>query len=144
MNHYPTIAFIGGGNMTRNIVMGLIADHYPVEKIWVSNRSIEKLIFFREQAHVNVSPDNRIAAEQADILILAIKPQQVKSVCEEIKDIVAKKKPLIISVAVGITTVMIEKWLGNKPAIVRVMPNTPTSVRAGASGIYANPVTDEI
>ncbi len=135
------ITFIGGGNMARNIVMGLIANGYPAQHLCVTNRSAEKLTFFREEAGIHVSLDNGEAAKTADVIILAIKPQQIKAVCEQLKAIIAVKKPLIISVAVGVTTAMLEKWLGKNLAIVRVMPNTPTSLRVGASGLYANSLT---
>lgn len=133
-----TLTFIGGGNMTRNIVRGLLATGYSAENIWVTNRSAEKLTFFREEAGVHVTLDNGEGATLADVLILAIKPQQMKAVCEQLKPIISEKKPLIISVAGGITTAMLEKWLGKNLSIVRTMPNVPTSLKVGATGIFAN------
>ncbi|WP_423063221.1 pyrroline-5-carboxylate reductase family protein [Candidiatus Paracoxiella cheracis] len=70
--------------------------------------------------------------------MIAVEPGAVKTVCEEIKDIVAEKSPLIISVASDVNDSHMREWLGNDAAIVRVMPNTPSSVGAGASGLYAN------
>lgn len=134
----PTITFIGGGNMARNIIIGLVNSEYDPNQIWVTNRGAEKLNFFREKLGVHTTQDNREGVSHADIIVIAVEPASVKTVCEKIKDIVAEKSPLIISVASGVNDSHMREWLGNEAAIVRVMPNTPSSVGAGASGLYAN------
>ncbi len=134
----PTIAFIGGGNMTRSIVTGLLANGYDADRIWVGNRTPEKLNFFRDNGGVHVTQDNREAAQRADIVVFAVKPQQIETVCKELSDIILAKHPLIISVALGVNTILITRWLGGHLAVVRAMPNTPASVRAGATGLFAN------
>lgn len=134
----PIITFIGGGNMSRNIVTGLINSKYDPKQVWIANRGEKKLAFFREKLGVHTTQDNREAAQQADIIVIAVEPSVVKSVCEEIRDIVKEKSPLIISVASGVNDSHMREWLGNETAIVRVMPNTPSSVAMGASGLYAN------
>lgn len=132
-----TIAFIGGGNMTRYIVLGLIANGYPPQKIWIANRSIEKLSYFKEECGVHVTQDNHEAIAAADLVIFSVKPQQLQAVCHSVAEEIRQRKPLVISVAVGITTQMLEKWLGASLAIVRAMPNTPCAVQAGAIGLFA-------
>lgn len=134
----PTIAFIGGGNMARSIIIGLINSQYDPKRVWVTNRGAEKLAFFRDTLGVNTTQDNCAAATQADIIVIAVEPDQVKTVCADIKEIIVKKSPLIISVASGVNDSSMREWLGNDVAIVRAMPNTPSSVGAGATGLFAN------
>ena len=143
MNH-PTITFIGGGNMTRSLVSGLIAHQYAPQKICVTNRRAEKLAFFQDQLGVQTTQDNAQGARQAEVLVLSVEPLQLKTVCEELKGIVAEKKPLIISVINGATIALMQKMLGDTTAIVRTMPNTPASVRAGATGMVANTHTSVV
>lgn len=136
---HPTVAFIGGGNMTRSLVLGLVASDYDLHHIWVSSRTAEKLEFFQDKLGIQITQDNCEVVDHAEVLILAVKPHQVKTVCQEIKSNVAERKPLIISVANGITDAMIRKWLQEHIAVVRAMPNTPASVAASATALYANP-----
>lgn len=134
----PTITFIGGGNMARNIVIGLINSGYDPRRIWVTNRGAKKLVFFRDKLGVHTTQDNCEGAQQADIIVIAVEPCVVKIVCEEIKNIVAEKSPLIISIVNGVNDSHMRGWLGENTAIVRVMPNTPSSVGAGVSGLFAD------
>lgn len=132
-----TITFIGSGNMTRAIVGGLLANGYDAKHIWATNRTAEKLVFFYDQYHVHTTQNNREGAKHADILILAIKPDQLQVVCDELKDIIAEKKPLIISVVTGISVSLLQSWLNDSAIIVRAIPNTAVMVGAGAIGLYA-------
>ncbi|MBT8506688.1 pyrroline-5-carboxylate reductase [Coxiella-like endosymbiont of Rhipicephalus sanguineus] len=132
------ITFIGGGNMACNIVVGLLANGYDSNCICVTNPTSDKLTFFREKCKVRTTQNNREGATNADAIILAVKPNQVKGVCEELKDIVNTLHPLIISVAVGVRVKLLQQWLQSEPAIVRAMPNTPASVGAGATALFAN------
>lgn len=134
----PVITFIGGGNMARSLVVGLIANGYDPKKIMVTNRGGEKLGFFRDKLGVQTTQNNAEGASQADVLVLSVEPLQIKAVCEELKEIIIKKKPLIISVINGATIQLIQQIIGADVAIVRAMPNTPASVGAGATGLYAN------
>lgn len=138
MNKHLNIAFIGCGNLSTSLVRGLLASSYPKEKIWVTNRSIEKNQSLRDTLGVNAGEDNHEAAKHADVIVLGVKPQQMQSLAKDIASIVKEKKPLIISVAIGISTEMLSNWLGGDLAIVRSMPNTPALVSVGASGLYAN------
>ena len=134
------IAFIGGGNMANAIIGGLLAKNIDPQKIivaepWDVNRNkIAKL-------GVRVTESNGEAARDGDIVILAVKPQVAKSVCEELSK--EKELPLIISIAAGIPLESLEGWssaqggAGKKPHVVRVMPNTPALVGEGASGAFA-------
>lgn len=143
MKKQLNIAFVGCGNLSTSLVRGLLASGYPKEKIWVTNRSAEKNQLLRESLEVHAGEDNHKAVKHANVIVLGVKPQQMQALAKEIAVIVQEKKPLIISVAIGISTEMLSNWLGGEFAIVRSMPNTPAIVSTGASGLYANTlVTD--
>ncbi len=133
-----TIAFIGGGNMASSIIGGLCASGFDAANIWVSDPITESLERLSQTAPVNTTADNAVAIEHADVLILAVKPQIMKSVCTAVAANVQARKPLIISIAAGIESASLEHWLGGGLAIVRCMPNTPALVRCGATGLCAN------
>jgi len=132
------ICFIGGGNMASSLISGLINNQYPSNKITVTDPDKLKLEQLKQQFSINVETDNLKAVECADVLVLAVKPQILKNVCDNIKDITQKTKPLIISIAAGIRSTDIERWLGGSHALVRCMPNTPALIQAGATGLFAN------
>ncbi|MFT5574980.1 MAG: pyrroline-5-carboxylate reductase [Bermanella sp.] len=133
-----TIAFIGGGNMASSIIGGLCASGFDAANIWASDPVAESLQRLSQVAAVNTTSDNAIAIEHADVLVLAVKPQIMKTVCTAIAADVHARKPLIISIAAGIESASLESWLGGALAIVRCMPNTPALVRCGATGLCAN------
>ncbi|MFY0678154.1 MAG: pyrroline-5-carboxylate reductase [Neptuniibacter sp.] len=137
MSTNPTLAFIGAGNMARAIIGGLITNGYPAENIWASEPDTSKLLDLKDQG-LKTTGNNNEAVAAADIVILAIKPQVLKTVAEEIADAVQMKQPLILSVAAGIMTTSMDQWLGGNTSIVRCMPNTPALVQTGANGLYAN------
>jgi len=132
------IAFIGAGNMTTSFVGGLIADGYDHSKIFVSNPTDQKLKRFKDSFKVNVSTNNISIVEQADVVVLAVKPKVLHEVAVEIKEAVQKTQPLIISIAAGIRASDLLRWLGGKVAIVKGMPNTPALIRCSATAMYAN------
>ncbi|MGB0466439.1 MAG: pyrroline-5-carboxylate reductase [Pontibacterium sp.] len=138
MSTQPTLAFIGAGNMARAIIGGLIDNGYPAEKIRASEPNLSKLSDLSAQG-IQVFSDNAAAVSHADLVVLSVKPQILKAVAEAIADAVQAKQPLIVSVAAGIMSPDIDRWLGGNTAIVRCMPNTPSLVQTGASGLFANP-----
>lgn len=133
----PKIAFIGAGNMAKAIIGGLLAEEYRHEDIMATSPRMETLDKIHEQFSIHITTDNTQAAAWADVVVLAVKPQLLKDVIMEIKGALAHR-PLIISVAAGITTDSMVAWLAAEHAIVRCMPNTPAQLRAGASGLFAN------
>jgi len=130
------IAFIGAGNMAKAIIGGLLAEGYSRTQIIAAGPRMETLDKVKQEFHIDITTDNAAAA-QADVVVLGVKPQMLKDVALGLRASLAHK-PLIISVAAGITTASIASWLGDDQAIVRCMPNTPSQLRAGASGLYAN------
>ncbi|PIZ05002.1 MAG: pyrroline-5-carboxylate reductase [Gammaproteobacteria bacterium CG_4_10_14_0_8_um_filter_38_16] len=142
MNKNKAIAFIGAGNMARAMIAGLIQNHFPADHIWASSPNIATHPHYKNDFHIHTTDNNIEAAKQADIIVFAVKPWLMETVCQEIKNVLHEKQPLLISFVTGITTPTISRYLENKhSAIVRTMPNIASSVGAGATGLFANDFT---
>lgn len=137
-----SIAFIGGGNMARSLIGGLVERGMPAARIHVAepvNALREALARdFGVQVHARAEQ----AAPQAAVWVLAVKPQVMRSVCESLADAARAIEPLVVSIAAGITGSQLERWLGaderHPVAVVRTMPNTPALLGAGITGLHAN------
>ncbi len=136
-----TIAFIGAGNMASAIIGGLINSGSNPQSIWACDPGQDKLEQLAEQFGIRTTTDNLTAIPQADVIILAVKPQIMESVLAPLQTALQNSKPLIISVAAGINLHSLSTWCGGPLPIVRCMPNTPALVGQGASGLYANSET---
>ncbi len=132
------ISFIGAGNMARSLINGLLADGRDPATIWISDRNDDQRLQLEQQFQLHATASNIEAANNSDIVILAVKPQVMQEVCIELRDSVQQKKPLLISIAAGIREEDINRWLGGDVAIVRAMPNTPALIQTGATALYAN------
>ena len=136
------IAFVGGGNMARSLVGGLVARGRAAGTI----RIAEPVAALREAlAHdfgVRVFADNAEAVAGADTWVLAVKPQVMRQVCEGLAAQAQASRPLVVSIAAGITSTQLERWLGGALAVVRTMPNTPALLGAGVTGLFANARVD--
>ncbi|MGB5306316.1 MAG: pyrroline-5-carboxylate reductase [Gammaproteobacteria bacterium] len=138
-----TLAFIGAGNMACSLVGGLIADGWDPARIHVADADPQQLERVSGRFPVTTTSTNPDAAAQADVVILAVKPQSIKEVALELADTVAQSRALVISIAAGIRETSLRGWLGKQTAIVRAMPNTPALVQSGATALYANPAVNE-
>ncbi|MGH1486245.1 MAG: pyrroline-5-carboxylate reductase [Cellvibrionaceae bacterium] len=136
------ITFIGAGNMAASIIGGLIKQGYNAGNIIASDPNQSSLDQLQQQFGIAISTDNLKACEQAKVVVLAVKPQILKLVCETLKPGLTTS-PLIISIAAGIGINSLSNWLGNELPIVRCMPNTPALVQQGATGLYANAKVDD-
>lgn len=138
------ITFIGAGNMARSLIAGLIEDNAAVD-ITVADPTEEQLDIIRGQwPSCLTTTDNIQAVSQADLIVLAVKPQIMKLVCEGLAPALKDRKPLIVSIAAGVSESSLSLWLGGLLPVVRCMPNTPALVQSGMSGLYANSrVSDE-
>ena len=134
--------FIGGGNMASCIVSGLSNTNTDKYKITVCDPNQAKLDLLKEKYKVEICLSNKKAVKHADLLILAVKPQSIRSVINEIQSLI-KSSAIIISVAAGVKTTSIKSWLGKSNVIIRAMPNTPSAVLCGATGLYTKPGTSE-
>ncbi len=136
------IAFIGGGNMASSIIGGMLANGFQPEQICVGNRGAEKCRRLKETYGIATTLNNHAAVADADIVIMAVKPQVMGTV---IADLASSISPgsVVVSVAAGIQLSNLQEWLGESRAIVRVMPNTPSMVRCGAAGLFANELVND-
>ncbi len=138
-----SIAFIGGGNMARSLIGGLLASGSDPDHLWVAEPDAGQREILRGRFGVHTSPDNRDIAARAEVLVLAVKPQALRAVVEDLAEIVHTCQPLIISIAAGVREPDLRHWLGGEVAIVRTMPNTPALVGSGATALFANPWVSE-
>lgn len=136
-----TIAFIGGGNMARSLIGGLIADGFPADRIRVAEPDAEQRGNLSATFGITVTGDNREAVADADGVVLAVKPQIIRDVATELAADLARSGAVVISIAAGIRESDLSRWLGDGLPVVRVMPNTPSLVQTGATALYANPAT---
>ncbi|MEE8058808.1 MAG: pyrroline-5-carboxylate reductase [Pseudomonadales bacterium] len=134
----PSIAFIGAGNMANSIIGGLVAKGFAAGSIIASDPYPESLATLRKVAQVRTTDNNHDAIADADVVVLAVKPQVMKSILEDLAPAAQHHKPLFISIAAGIESRSLDKWLGGKMAIVRCMPNTPALVQTSATALFAN------
>jgi len=137
------IAFIGAGNMASSLIGGLISKGFPAQHICASDPYEATLKNIAAQYSIRTTQNNNEAIAGADVIVLAVKPQVMKAVTENIASVVQKQKPLVVSIAAGISLESLQHWLGEKTAIVRCMPNTPALVQLGATGMFANPNVSE-
>lgn len=134
------ILFIGGGNMARSLVLGLIANQMSAKNLLVIDPNAEQ----REQlTHLGVATyanADDLPTLAIDAIVFAVKPQVMPAVAKSLTPLVQRHHPLVISVAAGIRCQDLDRWLGGHRAIVRTMPNTPAMVQSGATGLFANPL----
>ena len=134
------IAFLGGGNMATALIGGLIAKGQDARSIAVVEMSpaARERLAGQYPVHVSTAPD--AAMQAAEVLVLAVKPQDMKAALASISRF--SKEKLIISVAAGIRIESLSRWLGGHRRIVRCMPNTPGLIGAGITGLFASPEVD--
>ena len=130
-------AFIGGGNMGGALIRGLIAKGMPADRISVGEAVQARRIALADEFGVHVSADNREIVEGADLVVLAVKPQDMATTVRVLAPGLARRRPLVLSIAAGIRVADIQGWCGPGIAVVRAMPNRPALNNAGASALYA-------
>lgn len=137
------ISFIGGGNMAQALISGLIGCGVKPNLITVADPSSEVRQQLSDQGMNTVDPtaDAKAAVVDADVVVLAVKPQVMKAVVSAFSD--ALTDQLVISVAAGLSTDLLSDMLGGYPTIVRAMPNTPAMIQMGATGLYGTDATNE-
>ena len=132
------IAFIGGGNMATSLIGGLRARGVEMATITVAEPVVAQRESLRREFGVTVFADGPAAATNADVVVLAVKPQQMADVARSLAPGVALLKPLVISIAAGIRLGDLARWLGADAVIVRTMPNRPALLGAGVTALHAN------
>jgi pyrroline-5-carboxylate reductase len=133
------IALIGGGNMGRGLIGGLLARGFSATDITVADPDTAGLADLASRFGVRTTTSNVEAIAAADVVVLAVKPQQMAAVATALAPGLQQSRPLVLSVAAGIRAADLARWTGPDVAIVRTMPNRPALIGAGASGLYAAP-----
>ena len=129
------IAFIGAGNMAASLIGGLRAQGLDAAHICASDPGADTRARVSAEHRIATFADNAEAIQGADVIVLAVKPQAMKAVCENLRSSLQPHQ-LVVSIAAGINCASLKNWLGAQP-IVRCMPNTPSLLRQGVSGLYA-------
>lgn len=130
------IAFIGAGNMAEALLSGFLKSRLASKNhITVSDIRVDRLGYLKKKYGISTEKDNLKAVNSADIIFLAVKPQQVGEVLKEVSQGI-RTSQLIISIAAGITTNLIEQYLKGS-AVIRTMPNTPALAGEGAIAVCA-------
>ena len=135
------ITFIGGGNMTTALIAGLQQQTFAMSNITVVEPNAEKAAILAQRYSVKTTNDMMLAAA-SDVIILAVKPQQLRDVTQTLAPHLTHQ--LVISIAAGVRTKDLSQWLKNYSTIVRCMPNTPAQIQAGITGLYANPSVNDV
>lgn len=135
------ISFIGGGNMARALIGGLRNNSFSMADITVLETDADKRAQLQADFGIEVT-EQLPNASSADVIVLAVKPQQLRDLSIFLGSLLQHQ--LVISIAAGIRSQDIARWLGGYQSIVRVMPNTPAQVLAGVSALYALPAVSAV
>ena len=136
------IAFIGGGNMARSLIGGLLAAGIEPSTIRVADPNTDCRDALAADFGVATFEQASVAVEGASTWLFAVKPQVMRSLCESLAPIAQTARPLLVSIAAGITSAQMQRWLGGNLAVVRTMPNTPALLGAGVTGLFASAHVD--
>ena len=132
------IGFIGAGNMATSLIRGLLESGLSAANIWITDINSEAETAMAANLHVNIAQSNIDLVHAVDVVVLAVKPQVLRAVAQQIAAAVNDRPVLVVSIAAGITQSSLSQWLGQEVAIVRCMPNTPALVLTGATALHAN------
>jgi pyrroline-5-carboxylate reductase len=131
------IAFVGGGHMATSLVGGLIARGTPAGAITVADPVAAQRDRLHRDFGVHVVDHGVAAVHEADVVVLAVKPQQMAEVCRAIAPALAARRPLVVSIAAGIRLQDLGRWLGPDLPLVRTMPNRPALIGVGITALFA-------
>jgi len=132
------LGLIGAGKMGEALIRGLLRAKARSDLIMIYDPDPSRVSLMLEEYQVKVMKSNSELVEEAEVVVLAVKPQVMSRVLEEIADSVKKKNPLVVSIAAGIKLGFIRSWLGDEVHLVRVMPNTPALIGEGVSAYYSD------
>lgn len=131
------ITFLGGGNMASALIGGLLKTGFAADDIAVVELSGEGRARLEESFGVRCYAGPDAAALACDVLLLAVKPQQMRDACAPLAPLLGRQ--LVISIAAGLRLADLARWLGGHAKLVRAMPNTPALIGAGVTGLCAAP-----
>jgi pyrroline-5-carboxylate reductase len=145
MNNQPSlrIAFIGGGNMARALIGGLLRQGVPAAHVSVGEPQASLREALQRELAVTAVADNALAIRDAALVVLAVKPQSVASVAQELGGALRAQRPVLLSIVAGLRIAELSRVCSGVVPIVRAMPNRPALIGAGVTGLYApSSVTD--
>lgn len=128
------IAFIGAGHLGRALIQGLLESGVSPDSIWARRSSDARSRVLTEELGIRYGENNATMAQEAELIILAVKPQQISNILAELSVIDCASK-CFVSVAAGIRCAQIESALLDSPRVIRAMPNTPALIKMGATAI---------
>lgn len=131
---HPTIAFLGGGNMAAALIGGLLKTGWPAARLVVAEAIAERAVWLRQQFAVDVRATGAEIVQDADAVVLAVKPQQMAAA---VAGLALKPGALVVSIAAGVRLATLQRLLGDQAHYVRTMPNTPALLGAGITGLFA-------
>ena len=131
------LTFVGGGNMAAALIGGLLKRDWPVSAMQVVEIAEEARRALEQRYGVDACGQLPAALADEDVVLLAVKPQQLRSVALQLRDVL--RGQLVITIAAGIRTRDLSRWLGGHARIIRAMPNTPALVGAGITALFAPP-----
>jgi pyrroline-5-carboxylate reductase len=131
------IAFLGGGNMGRALIGGLLRRGTRPEHISVGESFAAARDALSADFGIQATADNGAAVQAATVVVVAVKPQIAGTVIAPLQPLLQRTRPLVISIAAGIRVAALESWCGAGVTVVRAMPNRPALVGAGATGLFA-------
>jgi pyrroline-5-carboxylate reductase len=136
MSDPRTICFVGSGNMARSLIGGLLENGHDPARVTASDPLEKATKALAEEFGIRTFADNAQATEAAEVIVLAVKPQQMQTVVSELgKNLKGK---LVVSIAAGVQCKSMESWAGETFDLVRCMPNTPALLQCGATALYAS------
>lgn len=133
------VAFIGGGNMATSLIGGLLARGTAPSDLIVSDPDARQRASLQSRFGVQAVSDNLAAATGADVILLAVKPQEMAVVARGLTALARDQRRLFISIAAGIRLQDLGRWLGSDAVVIRSMPNRPALIGAGVTALYAAP-----
>lgn len=131
------ITFIGGGNMAEALLAGLLTAGHAPELITVAEPLAARRSMLHEQYGIRCVEANSQAVNTADMVVLAVKPQQMESAAQDV-GAALKMDCTVVSIAAGVNVASLRRWLAGHVHVVRVMPNTPALLGAGMSVLYSD------
>lgn len=135
------ISFVGGGNMAKALINGMTQQGFAATSINVVEQDAEKRAQLKSDFGINVT-EQLPSVSNSDVIVLAVKPQQLRDLSIFLGSLLHNQ--LVISIAAGVRSKDLARWLGGYQAIVRVMPNTPAQIQAGISALFAMQATSSL
>ena len=138
MNHFD-LAVLGGGNMGRALIGGLLRQGMRPERVRVGERDPAACTALQLDFGLSATADNAAAVRGAQVVVLAVKPQDAGSVLSPLAAELARSRPIVLSVVAGVRLSVLQHWCGPQVPVLRAMPNRPALVGAGVTGLFVPP-----